>query len=145
MATFEDAYVKVKDIVEKAGKKTGQALELQKLRISAADLRSKVNKAYAKLGKSVYLSCCDGMDRSLENQQIIDEINIKMRELEDMENTISEYRNRTRCKACDFVNIQGAVFCSKCGGSMDQAAPAQAAPAQDRAEPEAPLNDIDYE
>jgi len=120
MTTFEDAYVKLKELVDKAGKKTGQVLELQKLKISAAELRGQVNRQYAKLGKSVYLSSCDGSDCSEENQAIIDEINVKMKDIQEMEEAISEYQNRAYCKACGFVNLSGAVFCSKCGVKLSK-------------------------
>ena len=121
MTTFEDAYVKLKDLVDKAGKKTGQVLELQKLKISAAELRGKVNKEYAKLGKSVYLSSCDGVDRAASDQVVIDGINVKMKDIQELEEAICEYQNRVYCKACGFVNLSGAVFCSKCGERLNKA------------------------
>ena len=132
MTTFEDAYVKLKELMDKAGKKAGQVLELQKLKLSAADLRGQVNKEYAKLGKSVYLTACDGLDRSADDQATIDLINIKMKDIQEMEEAISEYQNRSYCKACGFVNLSGAVFCSKCGERLSKPE------AQSQPEPEAP-------
>jgi len=119
MATFEDVFVKAKKTIEKAGEKAGQALDIQKLKISAAELRYKINKDYARLGKAVYLSSQDGKNREGEREPIIAEIKRKSEALAELAQQICEAEGKTRCSACGYVNHPPAVFCSICGKKLN--------------------------
>ena len=117
METFEDVIVKVKKSIEKAGEKAGQVWDVKKLKISAADLKYKIKKDYAKLGKAAYLSSKDEIDRAEEIEAIVGEIDLKIKALHDVEDKICEAENKTRC-ACGYVNPAEAVFCNICGQKL---------------------------
>jgi hypothetical protein len=54
MGTFEDFIVKIKEAASFAGKKTGEAVEVSKLRISATETQNKIDREFTALGKKIY-------------------------------------------------------------------------------------------
>lgn len=118
MASFEDVVSRVKDVAETAGKKTGELVELGKIKLKIADLRREISAAQEGLGRLVYDS-----RRSQENVEElieacvghIDELNAQ---LEELENKVMESKNAVRCDACGSLNVNTAVFCNQCGAKL---------------------------
>lgn len=118
MGIIEDAIVKAKDVADVAGKKTGEALELTRLRINATELGNKIEKIYLDLGKKVYAAakaeedCTDFVNLKIEE---IDKIKA---EIERVEVKISELKNEKKCPECGAFNTRDSIYCKKCSAKL---------------------------
>ena len=118
MGTFEDVLLKAKSVAESAGKKTTDLVEVTKLKMEAAEVEKDISATLEGLGRLMYDSKKAGEDVSaLIDECIIkvDEQNAKLAELRDK---ICAYQNVVRCRQCNTVNADDAVFCKKCGSKI---------------------------
>jgi hypothetical protein len=115
MANFDEVTEKAKEIFDGVSQKTGEFVSIQKLRITAGDIKSKISKLYKKLGELVYASRTDLTDYSDEIDSVIEEINDKKDALKDVQAKIDELKNKRSCPSCGKTNDKDAVFCSACG------------------------------
>ncbi|BCI60191.1 zinc ribbon domain-containing protein [Solibaculum mannosilyticum] len=118
MAIFEDAFIKVKSAVDVAGEKTGEWVEISKLKIAAARQSSEIADRFEALGKMVYnASKAGGVDHELI-QKKVEEIDEMYEKLGEINERIYELRNVVQCPTCKAVSPKEAIFCSKCGTKL---------------------------
>lgn len=120
MGVFEDAVIKAKSAADYAGKKTGELVELSKLRISSTEIEKKIDNEYAELGKMVYKAAkehADCTDYVQEKAAVIDAL---FSEHAQLDCKISALRNLKKCPDCTCENAQDAVYCSKCGKKLEE-------------------------
>lgn len=118
MATFEDVMFRVKDVAETAGKKTGELVELGKLKLKMAELRHEIAGAHEGLGRLVYHGQKSGEnvdDMVAACVEHIDELNAELAELEEH---VMESKNVVRCDSCGMYNTVTATFCNHCGKKL---------------------------
>lgn len=118
MATFDDVVERAKDIFSEAGKKTGDFVSIQKLRVNIADLSNRISKLYRELGKLTYEASKNGTDNTIAIDTIIVEIEQKDNELNILKSKINEMKNKKTCPSCGKANSEDAVFCSYCGEKL---------------------------
>ncbi|MBC8545329.1 zinc ribbon domain-containing protein [Clostridiaceae bacterium NSJ-31] len=118
MDTFDEFLGKAKNLVDIAGKKTGQAVELAKLKMNRMQINSEIQKTYEKLGAFVYKFHKSGE----ENQDLIDicvdEIDSLIAKLNEISDKINELKSAIRCPECGAINDEEAIYCAKCGAKM---------------------------
>lgn len=114
MTTLEDIYDKAKTVAEVAGKKTGELVELTRLKLNAADLEKKISVLFEKLGQLVY--------EEPENAAAIEEEKAKItalkQDLAELRETIATLKNGVLCASCDTVNEKDAAYCKSCGTQL---------------------------
>jgi ribosomal protein L40E len=118
MGTFEDFIVKIKEAASFAGKKTGEAVEVSKLRISATETQNKIDREFTALGKKIYDAAkeqTDCTDFVREKSEVIDKL---VEELAGLNKKISELRKEKVCPECGFANPENADYCQKCGAKL---------------------------
>jgi ribosomal protein L40E len=118
VGVFEDAVIKAKGAADFAGKKTGEFVELSKLRISASEIEKKIDSEYLELGKMVYKAAkehTDCTDYVGEKAAAIDALFVEHAEFT---RKISELRNVKKCPQCDHENPPEAEYCTKCGTKL---------------------------
>ncbi|MDR3552466.1 MAG: zinc ribbon domain-containing protein [Clostridia bacterium] len=118
MGVFEDVVGKAKVAADYAGKKTGEIVEISKLRFSAADLQGRINKELQELGMTVYNSGKDATDFAeplKEKTEIIDDLYAQLSKVNEK---IAELRRMKKCPTCGFSNPEDANFCLKCGAKL---------------------------
>lgn len=118
MGVLEDAVIKAKSAADYAGKKTGEFVELSKLRIAASEVEKKIDFEYAELGKMVYKAAKEQTDCTEyvgEKAAAIDALFSEHAELSDK---IGALRSLKKCPVCAYENPQDAVFCNKCGEKL---------------------------
>ena len=118
MNGFDEFLYKAKTLATAAGKKTGEVVEVSKLKLQAVQINSDIQKAYERLGSIQYEHEKTGADNSDLVKVCISEIDALLAELSDLNDRISTAKSTTRCPNCGATNPEDAVFCSRCGSNL---------------------------
>lgn len=118
MGVFEEAVLKAKDAADYAGKKTGEFVEISKLRISASETERKINEEYRELGKMVYKAAKEHADCTDYVQEKAAAIDSLYEQAAELNNKINELKKVKKCLQCNYDNLQEAVYCIKCGAKL---------------------------
>lgn len=126
MGVFEDIFVKAKVAVDALGEKAGQFVDVSKLNIKLAELKSDLRAEFENLGKTVYHSEKNDTDANSEIKSGIAQIDNLSLQIEELKNQIASMKNKVLCKSCGSQNEEGSSYCAKCGESlMDSSKPIQ--------------------
>lgn len=118
MGVFEDVVLKAKSAADYAGKKTGEVVEIARLRINATELEDRMCKEFLELGKKVYNTAKEHSDCTEYVQAKCESIDKLSTELEEINQKISELKCEKKCAGCGFANPQDAEYCQKCGAKL---------------------------
>lgn len=119
----------IKDTVESAGKKTGEVLEVTKIKMQVAQQRAELSKAYEKLGAMVYDMMKNEEQDSSAVDVCIDEIDFILSKISESESKANELKKVTVCPSCGAEVALDACFCSKCGAKIEH--PVEEEPAEE--------------
>jgi uncharacterized protein with PIN domain len=116
---FEEIMSRAKTVADTAGKKTGEVVDMGKLRYQIKQTEWDIEKTYAKLGAIVYES-----RQSHENfDEVIDlaisEIDALNERQAELEERLRTYKKVSRCPGCGKENDLNSTYCSRCGTSID--------------------------
>lgn len=156
MSRFDDLLIKAKNVANAAGKKTGELVEVSKLKLEAVQINSDIQKAYERLGNVVYEQEKTGADNNDLIALCVSEIDGLLAELTDLNAKINEVKNTVKCMNCGAENPEGSLYCARCGSALNKPeytspvtvhAPAvQEEPAQEPASPaEEPQEEVSQE
>lgn len=118
MGTFENLLNKAKHGAKTVGNKTGDFVEVTKLKMTLADIEKEIAENFEGLGRLVYdakktdVDVCDKLDACIENIDKLEEAAEAVRE------QIYAHKNLNRCLACGEIMEKDAAFCSKCGAPL---------------------------
>lgn len=118
MGLFEDAVITAKGAVDLAGKKTGEIVELSKLRISLAEIEGKIKNLYESLGRSVYNAAKTETDATDLVKEKSEQIDTLLADLAALKEKVSSIREEKKCASCGTLNPQDANYCKKCGSQL---------------------------
>lgn len=120
MDTFDETLQKAKNIFNTARKKTGEAVNVQKLRFDLSSLEGKIDKLYTSLGKLRFseMNGCE-IDND-EVNAIVEEIKEMSLKSEELKAQISELTGKTNCPICGASLPSDARFCSSCGNKITE-------------------------
>ncbi len=119
MAIFEDVVSRVKDVAETVGNKTGELVEIGKIKIKIAELRREIAGAHEGLGRLVYDSRKSGEDVADMVDACVEHIAGMYGDLEELEEKVMESKNAVRCSGCGALNENTAMFCNQCGTKLN--------------------------
>lgn len=118
MGIFEDLMAGAKNVVDYAGKKTDDVVELSKLKYQSSQLSSELRSLYEKLGSAVYSM----MKSEYDNKELIDSLASEIEEvknaLQEVSEKIAEKKEQKLCPACGAKNDKEAFYCMKCGNRL---------------------------
>lgn len=116
---FDDFMIKAKSVAGSASKKTGEVVDISKVRYQVKQTQWDLEKTYAKLGALVYES--KKSDESFEEviDLAISEIDALQEKLEELALRLREHKKVSRCPDCGKENDQSFAFCSRCGGPLE--------------------------
>lgn len=118
MTTFEDILCKVKDLGEAAGKKTGELVEVTRLKMEAAQTEKDITATLEGLGRLIYDGRKSGEDVTEMADACIDRVDELNTQLEELRDKIVRYKNAVRCKDCGSLNTEDSLYCKKCGAKL---------------------------
>lgn len=113
MAIFDDVVVNAKSAAAVVSKKAGTLIDLSKLRISLASLRSELSKQYSALGEAVYNN--EPEEEIVAIKAAIAEVK---QNIDDVEKILDNSKNTCACPACGQKLPKNAQFCSTCGTAI---------------------------
>ena len=121
MNSFDKFWNKAKDVADAAAQKTGEVVEVSKLKLQALKLNGSIQKAYEELGSVYYNSVKFGGNPQDQLHACVAEIDRLLKEQEDLENSMNQVgKNTVRyCTACGFENDGKSSFCSRCGTPLN--------------------------
>ena len=103
----------VSKTARKAVKLSGDALDYTKIKLKIAELNSRLDEKYAKIGLAVY----EGKDDD-EIETICDEITSLRDDIDELTLKLAEFKNQKTCPVCNSVCEKEDEFCRKCGSAF---------------------------
>ncbi|MBP1557094.1 MAG: hypothetical protein J6A76_04190 [Oscillospiraceae bacterium] len=121
MSTFSTFLHKTKAAANIATKKTGNAVELSKLKLKAMQLRSQIQSTYERIGTLTYEQEKTSTDNTELIAVCIREIDELFVELNEINVLISDIKDGVKCPGCNAINDAGVVYCKNCGVNIKRA------------------------
>lgn len=115
---FDDFMDRAKSVADSATRKTGEVVDMGKLRYEIKQTQWDIEKTYAKLGAIVYESkkSSESYDEVIE--LAISEIDSLCSKLQELELRLRAYKRVVKCHHCGKENDQNFLFCSRCGSNL---------------------------
>ncbi|WMJ22393.1 zinc-ribbon domain-containing protein [Paludicola sp. MB14-C6] len=118
MSAFDTFMDKAKDVYDVASKKTGELVEVSKLKMECVKVNNEIKKLYEKLGSCVYSMMKANYDNKDVVDGLVEEIDENLAKLSVLNQKLSDIKNVVICKACGAKNPEANYFCSKCGSRI---------------------------
>lgn len=115
---FDNIIETAKDVYGVASKKTGELVEISKIKLECVKINGEIKKLYERLGNTVYSM----MKANYENQSLVDslveEITENLNKLAELNTKLSDIKNINICPACNAKNPEDNYYCAKCGSRL---------------------------
>lgn len=115
---------KVKDTASKATQiaksKSNEIYEVTKLNLSVNECEAKVEKMFKNAGVLCYRDFENGVEMSEDIKMIMEDIDKKYKEIEELKGKINEIKDVRQCPACSCNNPSDAKFCNSCGKELPE-------------------------
>ncbi len=118
MGIFEDVLLNARSAVDAVGKTAGKVIDVSKLKLAAADIKSELSHKYQILGRVVYEENTTEKDYTKNKSELIEKITDLKSQLESVNDMIAKAGNKKKCPSCGSYNSKNAGFCSKCGEKL---------------------------
>lgn len=116
---LDNVFAKAKDVFEAAYKKTGDAVNVGKQKLDIASLENKLNKSYEILGKVCFDEVMHGGSFDADAAKpILDDIEEKRNQLEEIKKEVAKARNKKLCPKCNGPIDKNAAYCNSCGAKI---------------------------
>lgn len=125
MGIFEDVVLGAKSAATTVGKKAGELVDISKLRFSASEINSEINKRFEAMGRVIYDSKKDGTNVDGLVTECVRSIDALYERLDDVNASLARLRRKNTCRSCGAINETEAVYCSRCGQRMQQSSEKQ--------------------
>lgn len=119
MGVLESAFIKAKNAADIAGKKTGEFVEISRLKVQASESEQKINEAYRELGKLVYNASKEHTDCTELVSQKAEHIDSLILDYSGVLSKIQDLKREKTCPECHYSNPEEAFYCQKCGSKLD--------------------------
>ena len=121
MGIIEDVLLNARTAVDTVGKKAGQVIDISKLKLAVADIKSDISRKYQILGRVVYEESVTGKDYSKNKEELIERIKELKEQLESVTEMIANSSQKVKCEVCGKKKKKNAIFCNKCGEKINSA------------------------
>ncbi len=121
--TFDEIFGTVKELAEKAGKKTTELVDLSKIRLEIASINSDIKKSFEKLGSLTYSASKKDCDNTDLVNLCVAEIDALYARLDECKAKIDATKKVLRCPECGTANNIIATYCYVCGAKLAKEEP----------------------
>ncbi len=111
---FDAIMKKVQEFAQAASAKTGEVIEISKLKLKSTKILGEIDRAYRRLGEVVFESKKTGELREGLIELCIADIDALFDELMRLNDQINEVRNVSVCPKCGADNMRSATMCVRC-------------------------------
>lgn len=113
-------FTKVKDVAQKAGEKTVEAVDVSRLKLQCVSVSSRIRDEYAQLGKMAYYQSKNGQTNQELYEETIGKIDEYLAQLKSLNEQIDAIKETTRCPKCGQGNPKKASYCQNCGAKLEK-------------------------
>ena len=131
---FDDVVVNAKAAAAVVSKKATTVYDTSKHKITAAEIRSEINKKLRDIGKYTYKKEVFGTDTSAEIAQAVAEVQELKENLDIINEHINSVKNQKKCLQCEAKIPRNSVYCNICGAKVEEAEPVSVEPDFDTVE-----------
>ncbi len=115
---LKDSAVKItKTVVDKTNNVASQT----KIKFAISETQDKIKDIYAEMGKTVYDKYKSEGDICECMAEKCTKIDALFEEVAELNKQLAELKETVKCPQCDAYNNADDVYCSKCGGKMENA------------------------
>lgn len=115
MGFFDDALNKAKETIDVVGQKTGEAVNVQKLRFEIAAVENKREKDLRELGRLCFAKYKNSDNVPADIADIVAAIKEKSVRIGALKTEIAKVQDRKMCPECGAVIDIDSNFCRSCG------------------------------
>ncbi len=115
---MEKFFSDLKNTVNSAVKKSGELVELTKLKVAIADSKNAIKNRYASLGELAYLAAKGEENPASDAETLVAEIDELKATLNEQEAKAAELAKKKICSKCGKAVSDDAAFCPACGNPM---------------------------
>ena len=115
MGILEDLLLNARTAVDTVGKKAGQVIDVSKLSLAAADLKSEISRKCEILGRITYEAKTTDKNYDKTIDELVEKIKDLNSQLDSVNDVIANSKQKIKCPVCATYNAKGAIFCNKCG------------------------------
>ena len=120
---LDDLINSAKNLVDIAGKKTDNVVEVSKLKYQCVQMSAELKSLYEKLGNAVYTMVKSDFSNKELMDSLIEEIDSLKERIDQVNQEIAKRKNIRVRPACGSRNEKDACYCNKCGNKLDASAP----------------------
>ncbi|MBP0979046.1 MAG: zinc ribbon domain-containing protein [Oscillospiraceae bacterium] len=118
MSNLDNLINKAKGFINLAGKKTGDIVEISKLKIDRANKNAELQKNYELLGKLCYSNYKSSSDNQDSIGEIIKKIELLEIDIKDLDENIFIMKDTKVCPECGHKNNKKSLYCNICGSRL---------------------------
>lgn len=119
-----DWFEQVKDTVKKtaaaAYDKSGQLVDITKLKLSLTTAEGAAEKLYKEIGELAYKNAKNGTVSEEILKGLYEAVDAKLAEIEELKSRIAAIKNLKKCTGCGKQIEDNAVFCPACGKKVEE-------------------------
>ena len=112
---MEKLFSDLKQKVNTAVKKSGELVEVTKLKMALGDTKNELEAQFKKLGEMVYLAAKTDEPQEANAEEIIAKIDELKETLHQQEVSIADLTSKKVCDSCGKTSSEDAAFCASCG------------------------------
>lgn len=118
MGFFDDALNKAKETIDVVGQKTGEVVNVQKIRFEIAAVENKREKDLRELGRLYFSKYKNADDVPADMAAVINAIKEKSVKINLLKTEMAKVQDRKMCPECGEVIDADANFCRGCGAKV---------------------------
>lgn len=119
MGLLEEMLIKAKGAANTVGEKASKIVDVSKLHFELAELEASLKGKFENIGKIVYSETQNGTfsENSIANE--LKQIDATLYKIENLKKDIALLKNKIICKTCGAENSSNALYCSRCGHTLE--------------------------
>ena len=110
----------LKNTVNTAVKKSGELVELTKLKVAIADTKNAIRNRFESLGELAYLAAKGEDTPASDAESLVADISELKATLSEQEAKAAELTNKKICSQCGKMAADDAAFCPSCGNPLQK-------------------------
>lgn len=118
MSKLDELLFGAKQVASIATRKTGEAVEISKLKMQASQVNTMMQSTYERMGSLLYEQEKTGTDNSDLIAVCIKEQDGLLAELNEINTKISDIKKGVTCQRCSALNPYESTYCSNCGANL---------------------------
>ncbi len=120
MDFFDDLVKKVSDKAQSAVKKSGEVIEITKLKTRIVANQKTIEDNYLEIGKILYQRYLEGENVESQIKNLCEEIKSKEEIIKSIKEEIISLKGSVECQKCHAVVERTSYFCPNCGEKLPE-------------------------